>query len=62
MLVYEKGHGIVLTEPSVSAMTRNKECFAIGKELKKCWGQTPANIVAVRPLRACHSGFAATAK
>ena len=52
VLVYVKGQGIVLTEPSVVAMDKEtKNVLSIGKEAKKMLGKTPANIVAVRPLR-----------
>jgi rod shape-determining protein MreB len=52
VLVYIKGQGIVLREPSVVAMDKGtKKVFAIGIEAKRMLGKTPANIVAVRPLR-----------
>jgi rod shape-determining protein MreB len=52
VLVYIKGKNIVLREPSVVAMERDsKRVFSIGIEAKKMLGKTPANIVAVRPLR-----------
>lgn len=52
VLVFIKGHDIVLREPSVVAMERDtKRVLAIGKEAKKMLGKTPTNIVAVRPLR-----------
>ncbi|MDR1952662.1 MAG: rod shape-determining protein [Elusimicrobiota bacterium] len=52
VLVYLKGQGIVLREPSVVAMDKNtKKVLAIGIEAKRMLGRTPANIVAVRPLR-----------
>lgn len=51
-LVYVKGQGIVLREPSVVAIDRDTHSvIAIGAEAKKMLGKTPANIVAVRPLR-----------
>ena len=51
-LVYVKNHGIVLREPSVVAIDReSREVLAIGAEAKRMLGRTPANIVAVRPLR-----------
>lgn len=50
-LVYVKGKGIVLREPSVVAVTKyNKEVHAVGFEAKEMVGRTPDNIVAVRPL------------
>ena len=52
VLVYIKGQDIVLREPSVVAMDKDtKEVRAIGIEAKRMLGKTPANIVAVRPLR-----------
>jgi rod shape-determining protein MreB len=51
-LVMVKGRGIVLDEPSVVAIDRKtKQVLAIGAEAKRMVGRTPANIVAVRPLR-----------
>jgi len=52
VLVYVKGKGIVLREPSVVAVNRNTgELLAIGEEARIMLGRTPGNIVAVRPLR-----------
>ena len=64
ILVYVKGQGIVLTEPSVVAMDKDtKNVLAIGTEAKKMLGKTPANIIAVRPLRnGVIADFAATEK
>jgi rod shape-determining protein MreB and related proteins len=51
-LVYVKGQGIVLREPSVVAIDRDtRRPLAFGIEAKKMLGRTPANIYAVRPLR-----------
>ncbi|MEW6557634.1 MAG: rod shape-determining protein [Elusimicrobiota bacterium] len=51
-LVYLKGQGIVLTEPSVVAYDKDtEEIKAIGEEAKKMVGKTPASIEAIRPLR-----------
>ena len=51
-LVYVKGKGIVLREPSVVAIDKNKrKVLAVGTEAKLMLGRTPSNIVAVRPLR-----------
>jgi rod shape-determining protein MreB len=53
-LVYVKGKGIVLTEPSVVATTNNrgrKQVLAGGEEAKQMVGRTPGNIEAIRPLR-----------
>ena len=52
ILVYIKGKGIVLKEPSVVAYDRDKqEIVAIGEEARKMIGRTPGNITAVRPLK-----------
>ncbi|OGS46656.1 MAG: rod shape-determining protein [Elusimicrobia bacterium RIFOXYD2_FULL_34_15] len=51
-LVYVKGQGIVLREPSVVAYDRDtQEIKAIGEEAKRMVGKTPASIEAIRPLR-----------
>ncbi len=51
-LVYVKGEGIVLSEPSVVAVdSTTREVLAIGEEAKKMLGRTPNSIVAIRPLR-----------
>jgi rod shape-determining protein MreB len=54
-LIYMKGKGIVLNEPSVVAIHRDsrgsKKVLAVGLEAKKMLGRTPGNIVAIRPLR-----------
>ena len=51
-LVYVKGKGIVINEPSWVAIERkNRRVLAIGAEAKEMVGRTPANIVAIRPLR-----------
>lgn len=50
-LVYLKGNGIMIDEPSVVAINqRTKQILAIGDEAKSMVGRTPAHIVAVRPL------------
>lgn len=52
ILVYIKGKGVVLKEPSVVAYDRNtNQIKAIGEEARLMIGRTPGNIVAVRPLR-----------
>ena len=52
ILVYIKGKGVVLKEPSVVAIDRdNDRVMAIGEEARLMIGKTPGNIVAVRPLR-----------
>ncbi len=51
-LVLVKGRGIVIDEPSVVAVDRlSKKVLAVGTEAKRMVGRTPANIVAVRPLK-----------
>ena len=53
-LVYVKGRGIVLNEPSVVAISDNrgrKQVMAVGEEAKQMLGRTPGNIAAIRPLR-----------
>ncbi|HCW54532.1 MAG TPA: rod shape-determining protein [Clostridium sp.] len=52
VLVYVKGKGVILKEPSVVAINKNNNnLLAIGEEARKMIGRTPGNIVAVRPLR-----------
>ncbi len=53
-LVYVKGRGIVLNEPSVVALAEIKgktQVLAVGEEAKQMLGRTPGNIRAIRPLR-----------
>ena len=51
-LVYVRGKGIVIREPSVVAIDKNDErILAVGIEAKRMLGRTPGNIVAVRPLK-----------
>ncbi|MBB4285558.1 rod shape-determining protein MreB [Roseospira goensis] len=53
-LVYVKGRGIVLNEPSVVAIAEHKgrkQVLAVGDEAKQMLGRTPGNIQAIRPLR-----------
>jgi len=53
-LVYVKGRGIILNEPSVVAITTNRgkaQVLAVGDEAKLMLGRTPGNIQAIRPLR-----------
>lgn len=50
-LVYVKGKGIIINEPSTVAINqKTKEILAIGEEAKKMVGRTPAHIIATRPL------------
>ena len=52
VLVYVKGKGIVLNEPSVVAVDRvTGKLIAVGSEAQETLGRTPGNIVAIRPLR-----------
>ena len=52
ILVYIKGKGVVLKEPSVVAIDRDSnKIMAIGEEARLMIGRTPGNIIAVRPLR-----------
>ena len=52
VLVYVKGKGVILKEPSVVALTRDSNTIkAIGEEARLMLGRTPGNIIAVRPLR-----------
>lgn len=52
ILVYVKGKGVVLNEPSVVAIDQNTNKFlAVGEEAKKMLGRTPGNIIAIRPMR-----------
>nr|WP_050754688.1 rod shape-determining protein [Peptacetobacter hiranonis] len=51
-LVYIKGQGIVLREPSVVAVRDDsREVLAVGEEAKRMIGRTPGNIVAIRPMK-----------
>lgn len=51
-LVYQRGKGIVINEPSVVAMNiKTKQVLAIGSDARRMVGKTPAHIVATRPLR-----------
>ena len=52
VLVYVKGKGIILKEPSVVAIDKNNgKVLAVGEEARKMLGRTPGNIIAIRPLR-----------
>lgn len=52
VLVYLKGKGVILNEPSVVAIDRsNNKVRAVGEEARQMIGRTPGNIVAIRPLR-----------
>ncbi|MTI93999.1 MAG: MreB/Mrl family cell shape determining protein [Firmicutes bacterium] len=51
LLIYIKGKGVVLHEPSVVAMDANNRVLAVGQEANLMVGRTPGNIKAIRPLR-----------
>ncbi len=52
VLVYIKGKGIVLQEPSVVAIDKNTDkVLAVGEDARRMLGRTPGNIVAIRPLK-----------
>ena len=53
-LVYVKGEGIVLNEPSVVAITQNQgstQVLAVGNEAKRMLGKTPGKIEAIKPMK-----------
>ncbi len=51
-LVYAKGKGIVVNEPSIVALNKNTgDVEAVGKEAKEMLGRTPGSIVAIRPMK-----------
>ena len=51
-LIYVRGHGVVLNEPSVVAMSvRDGTVLAVGLDAKRMMGRTPAHIQAIRPLK-----------
>lgn len=54
-LIYVKGRGIILNEPSVVAVLKDtkghKKILAVGKEARLMLGRTPANIIAIRPMK-----------
>ena len=52
VLVYVKGKGIILNEPSVVAIDKNNgKLLKVGEEARQMLGRTPGNIIAIRPLR-----------
>lgn len=52
VLIYVKGKGVILNEPSVVAMDRRtSQVIAVGEEARNMIGRTPENIIAVRPLK-----------
>ncbi|MGB9552940.1 MAG: rod shape-determining protein [bacterium] len=50
-LVYLKGKGVVVREPSVVAVYRNNTVLAVGQEARRMAGKTPADITIIRPLK-----------
>ncbi len=51
-LVFAKGKGIIVNEPSIVALNKiNGDVEAVGKEAKEMLGRTPGNIVAIRPMK-----------
>jgi rod shape-determining protein MreB len=52
VLVYIKGQGTVLTEPSVVAIDKNSDkILAVGEDARSMLGRTPGNIIAIRPMK-----------
>ncbi|MCK5812116.1 MAG: rod shape-determining protein MreB [Clostridiales bacterium] len=51
VLLYIKGKGIVLNEPSVVALDEEGKVLAVGEDARMMLGRTPSNITAIRPLR-----------
>nr|WP_274703266.1 rod shape-determining protein [Acetomicrobium hydrogeniformans] len=52
ILIYVKGKGVIMREPSVVAIDQNNnKILAVGSEAKRMLGRTPGNVVAVRPLQ-----------
>ena len=51
-LVYMRGKGVILSEPSVVAIQKDtKSVLAVGEEAKRMLGRTPGNIIAIRPMK-----------
>jgi rod shape-determining protein MreB len=50
-LVYLKNKGIVLREPSIVALYKNKEVIAVGEAAKQMVGKTPGDVYAIRPMK-----------
>ena len=51
VLVYVKGKGIVITEPSVVAVSDDNRIVAVGEDAREMIGRTPGNIQAIRPMK-----------
>ena len=51
-LVYAKGRGIVVSEPSIVAINKGTNAVkAVGRDAKEMLGRTPGNIIAIRPMK-----------
>src|SRR2546423_12295521 len=51
VLVYVKGKGVVITEPSVVAVSDDNRIVAVGEEARELIGRTPGNITAIQPMK-----------
>ena len=52
VLIYVKGQGIVLNEPSVVAIdSETKKPLAVGSEAREMLGRTPGSVIAIRPMK-----------
>ena len=51
VLIFVKGQGIVLNEPSVVAIDSNKKVLAVGEEARNMLGRTPGKVKAIRPMK-----------
>src|SRR3989304_1133797 len=51
VLVYVKGRGVVIQEPSVVAVSDDNHIIAVGEEAREMIGRTPGNITAIRPMK-----------
>ena len=51
VLVYVKGRGIVISEPSVVAVSEDNRIVAVGEEARQMIGRTPGHIRAIRPMK-----------
>ena len=51
VLVYVKGRGIVIQEPSVVAVSDDNQIVAVGEQAREMIGRTPGNITAIRPMK-----------
>ncbi len=51
VLVYVKGRGVIIQEPSVVAVSDDNHIIAVGEEAREMIGRTPGNITAIRPMK-----------